>query len=140
MARPGARHSDPITGYWRRARGVRSCAREGFTVATRRFRNPNGSHVSNLSLRFTAHPQSCACVSDGWLFQSRELEYSGFGRAGQLSAFRGNVDPRDPRLEKPRFGALHPTKLELILRTRGIDTVIISSISANVCCDTLQRR
>jgi ureidoacrylate peracid hydrolase len=49
------------------------------------------------------------------------------------------VDPRDLRLEKPRFGAFHATDLELILRTRGIDTVIISGISTNVCCDTTAR-
>lgn len=49
------------------------------------------------------------------------------------------VDSRDLLLEKPRFGAFHGTDLELILRTRGIDTVIISGISTPVCCDTTAR-
>lgn len=49
------------------------------------------------------------------------------------------VDPRDLRLDKPRFGAFHATDLELTLRTRGIDTVIISGISTIVCCDTTAR-
>jgi nicotinamidase-related amidase len=48
------------------------------------------------------------------------------------------VDPRDLLLEKPRFGA-HGTDLELILRARGIDTIIISGISTPACCDTTAR-
>lgn len=49
------------------------------------------------------------------------------------------IGERDVRLDKPRFGAFHGTDLELILRSRGIDTVIISGISTPVCCDTTAR-
>jgi ureidoacrylate peracid hydrolase len=49
------------------------------------------------------------------------------------------VEPGDIRLEKPRFGAFHGTDLELILRSRGIDTIVISGISTPVCCDTTAR-
>ncbi|SPE32285.1 putative Isochorismatase hydrolase [Candidatus Sulfotelmatomonas gaucii] len=49
------------------------------------------------------------------------------------------VDERDVLLDKPRFGAFYGTDLELILRTREIDTVIISGIASNVCCDTTAR-
>jgi len=49
------------------------------------------------------------------------------------------VDARDILLDKPRFGAFHGTDLELILRSRGIDTVIISGIATNVCCETTAR-
>jgi|SRR5713226_7867880 len=49
------------------------------------------------------------------------------------------VQPTDVLLEKPRFGAFHGTDLELILRSRGIDTVIIGGISTPVCCDTTAR-
>lgn len=42
-------------------------------------------------------------------------------------------------LEKPRFGAFHGTDLELLLRHRGIDTVIVSGIATNVCCETTAR-
>jgi len=49
------------------------------------------------------------------------------------------VDPRDILLEKPRFGAFHGTDLELILRSRGIDTIIVTGIAANVCCETTAR-
>lgn len=49
------------------------------------------------------------------------------------------LDARDILLEKPRFGAFYGTDLELILRARGIDSVIISGISTPVCCDTTAR-
>jgi ureidoacrylate peracid hydrolase len=50
-----------------------------------------------------------------------------------------HVDARDILLDKPRFGAFHGTDLELILRSHGIDTVIISGIATNVCCETTAR-
>lgn len=49
------------------------------------------------------------------------------------------VDDRDVILSKPRYGAFHGTDLELVLRSRGIDTVIIAGIATNVCCDTTAR-
>jgi nicotinamidase-related amidase len=49
------------------------------------------------------------------------------------------VDTRDLLLEKSRFGAFHDTDLESILCTRGIDTVIISGLMSNVCCETTAR-
>ena len=49
------------------------------------------------------------------------------------------VGPADVILDKPRFGAFHGTDLELILRSRGIDTVIVSGIATNVCCETTAR-
>ena len=49
------------------------------------------------------------------------------------------VDVRDILLDKPRFGAFHGTDLELILRSRGIDTLVITGIATNVCCETTAR-
>lgn len=42
-------------------------------------------------------------------------------------------------LDKPRFGSFHGTDLELILRSKGIDTIIVSGIATNVCCETTAR-
>jgi ureidoacrylate peracid hydrolase len=50
-----------------------------------------------------------------------------------------DVAPGDVILDKPRYGAFHATDLELILRSRGIDTVIISGIATNICCETTAR-
>jgi len=52
---------------------------------------------------------------------------------------RLDIDPRDILIDKPRFGAFHGTDLELILRKRGIDTLIISGLATNVCCETSAR-
>jgi nicotinamidase-related amidase len=49
------------------------------------------------------------------------------------------VGAGDIILEKPRYGAFTGTDLELILRNRGIDTVIITGICTNVCCETTAR-
>lgn len=49
------------------------------------------------------------------------------------------VEPNDIYLEKPRFGAFHGTDLENMLRSRGVDTIIVSGISTPVCCDTTAR-
>jgi nicotinamidase-related amidase len=49
------------------------------------------------------------------------------------------VADNDIILDKPRMGAFHGTDLELILRGRGIDTIIVSGISTNICCDTTAR-
>ncbi len=49
------------------------------------------------------------------------------------------VEARDILLDKPRFGAFHATDLELILRTREIDSIIITGIATNICCETTAR-
>lgn len=42
-------------------------------------------------------------------------------------------------LDKPRYGAFTGTDLESRLRSRGIDTVIVSGIATNICCETTAR-
>jgi ureidoacrylate peracid hydrolase len=49
------------------------------------------------------------------------------------------VGSEDILLDKPRFGAFHGTDLEMTLRSRGMDTIIISGIATNVCCETTAR-
>jgi biuret amidohydrolase len=49
------------------------------------------------------------------------------------------VEKGDILLDKPRFGAFYGTDLEMILRKRGIDTIIISGVATNVCCETTAR-
>ena len=49
------------------------------------------------------------------------------------------VDPADIIVGKPRYRAFHGTDLEQILRSRGIDTVIITGIATNICCETTAR-
>ena len=49
------------------------------------------------------------------------------------------IEPHDVLLNKPRFGAFYGTDLELILRSRDIDAMIITGITTDVCCDTTAR-
>lgn len=50
-----------------------------------------------------------------------------------------DVAPTDIVLDKPRYGAFHGTDLEMILRSRGVDTIIVSGIATNICCETTAR-
>lgn len=49
------------------------------------------------------------------------------------------VEPNDVVLNKTRYGAFHGSELAAALRSRGIDTVIISGIATNICCETTAR-
>jgi nicotinamidase-related amidase len=62
-------------------------------------------------------------------------------RDSETAAFHKELvrDSRDILLEKPHYGAFYETNLELLLRRRGIDTIIITGIATNVCCDTTAR-
>jgi ureidoacrylate peracid hydrolase len=48
-------------------------------------------------------------------------------------------DAGDILLEKPHYGGFYDTNLELLLRRRGIDSIIITGIETNVCCETTAR-
>jgi len=50
-----------------------------------------------------------------------------------------DVQDGDIIIEKPRFGAFHNTDLENVLRCKGIDTVMITGICTNICCETTAR-
>ena len=50
-----------------------------------------------------------------------------------------DVRPGDVMVGKPRFGSFYGTDLEVILRSRGIDTLILGGINTNVCVDTTAR-
>ncbi len=50
-----------------------------------------------------------------------------------------DVEPGDVILDKTRYGAFHGTELEGLLRSHGIDTVIVTGIATNICCETTAR-
>lgn len=49
------------------------------------------------------------------------------------------IAPEDIVVGKPRFSAFAGTDLELILRTRGIETVVIGGVETHVCCESTAR-
>jgi len=48
--------------------------------------------------------------------------------------------PQDVIVTKHRFGAFENTDLELVLRSRGIRTVIMTGVATNVCVETTARQ
>lgn len=62
-------------------------------------------------------------------------------KGAQSAELHGGLDVADGDilLDKPRFGSFHGTDLELILRARGIDTIVVTGICTNICCETTAR-
>jgi ureidoacrylate peracid hydrolase len=49
------------------------------------------------------------------------------------------VGADDIVVSKPRFSAFAATDLELILRTRGVDTIAVAGTATEVCCESTAR-
>ena len=75
------------------------------------------------------------------------LQSTGTNRKGGITAGTDGaklhesleVEPSDILLTKPRYGAFTGTDLDLILRSKGIEAVIVGGIATNVCCYTTAR-
>jgi nicotinamidase-related amidase len=50
-----------------------------------------------------------------------------------------DVQASDVVVSKPRYGGFHGTDLDLVLRSSGAETVIVSGIATNICCETTAR-
>lgn len=61
------------------------------------------------------------------------------GAATALFPKELEVAPGDVVLDKPRYGAFHGTDLDLVLRSAAVDTVLVSGIATNICCDATAR-
>ncbi len=55
--------------------------------------------------------------------------------------FYRDIQPQkgDIILNKPRFSAFIGTELDLILRSNGIDTLILGGVVTNICCESTTR-
>ena len=101
-----------------------TCRKAGILVIhTSNVFRPDGSNLGVLG-------QISPTVKQGHLYKGSEA-----------AALHKNleVQPNDILLDKPRFGAFYGTDLELILHARGIDTIIVTGIATNVCCETTAR-
>ena len=49
------------------------------------------------------------------------------------------MEPKDTVLPKKRYSAFYETDLEKILRSKGIQDLIISGVMTNLCCETTAR-
>ncbi|POO03562.1 Isochorismatase-like [Trema orientale] len=51
-----------------------------------------------------------------------------------------DIRPKDDViLEKTTYGAFQSTRLEEVLRERGVEEVIVTGVNTNVCCETTSR-
>jgi ureidoacrylate peracid hydrolase len=100
--------------------GPFSCREAGIVVFHLRHAVPAGLDGGVLGKTFPI-------VNNGLLDQSLEI-----------TSFHKDlvIDSRDILLEKPHYGGFYDTNLELLLRRRGVDTIIITGIETNVCCET----
>ena len=49
------------------------------------------------------------------------------------------IEPRDTVLRKKRYSAFFETDLDAMLRSRGIQDLILSGVMTNLCCETTAR-
>jgi nicotinamidase-related amidase len=92
-------------------------------IHTRHVTRPDGSNLGTMGELFEA-------VREGYIMDGRETS--------ELHPAI-EVGPKDIILKKPRYGSFTGTDLDLVLRSNGIDTVIISGICTNICCETTAR-
>ena len=101
-----------------------ACREAGIMVIhTRHVTRPDGTNIGTLGKLIDA-------VQEGLLMNGSET-----------AELHPDVDvhKNDVVLEKPRSGAFSSTDLDNILRSHGIDTVIISGTCTNLCCETTAR-
>jgi nicotinamidase-related amidase len=117
-------------------------AKDGLVILERVNRVASECRNVCSTVIHTAHVLREDGSNGGLLVENIEAVRMGVIRKGSVSArlHTGlNIHIADIILEKPRFGAFHGTDLELILRSKGIDSVIISGIATNVCCESTAR-
>ncbi len=86
-------------------------------------------------------------LSDVWLEQAARKRKGGYTRipvcveGSWEGDYFGDVRPQagDLVVTKHRYDAFHNTDLDLILRTNGIRTVILTGVVTNVCVETTAR-
>jgi len=101
-----------------------ACRDAGLMVIhTRHVTRPDGSNLGTMG-------ELVEPVRDGYIMDGSETAKLHPGL---------NVLPGDIVLEKPRYGAFSGTDLDNLLRANGVDTIIVSGICTNICCETTTR-
>jgi nicotinamidase-related amidase len=121
--------------------GYPSSAPDGLAVLDRINRLAAACRESGILVIHTSHVLRPDGSNIGVIGEINPMVKSILTKGSEPAALHKGlvVDSRDILLDKPRFGAFQSTDLELILRSRGIDTVIISGIATSVCCETTAR-
>jgi ureidoacrylate peracid hydrolase len=124
-----------------------AAAREVVTTINRLSRVVRKIGALNIFVQFTVDPRSIKEWSTffGEVFtpEITELMLHTFspGSHGHALYAGLEIERSDLQVNKSRFGAFVPgtSDLETMLRSRGIDTLIVSGTATNVCCETTAR-
>ena len=101
-----------------------ACRRAGMMVIhTRHVTRPDGSNLGTMGELIDA-------VREGYIMDGSETAKLHPGL---------DVNLGDIVVEKPLYGAFSGTDLDNLLRANGIDTIIVSGICTNICCETTAR-
>lgn len=101
-----------------------ACRQAGMMVIhTRHVTRPDGSNLGTMGELINA-------VREGYIMDGSETAKLHPGL---------EVKAGDIVLEKPRYGAFSGTDLDNVLRANGIDTIVVSGICTNICCETTTR-
>ena len=103
---------------------IKACRQAGLMVIhTRHVTRQDGSNLGSMGDLIDA-------VRDGYIMEG-----------SSTAELHPDVDVQssDIILDKPRYGAFTGTDLDNILRGNGIDSIIISGICTNICCETTAR-
>jgi len=100
---------------------IKTCREAGLMVIhTRHVTRQDGSNLGSMGDLIDA-------VRDGYIMEGSST--------AELHPDL-DVQSTDIILDKPRYGAFTGTDLDNILRGNGIDSIIISGICTNICCET----
>ena len=101
-----------------------ACRAAGIMVIhTRHVTRPDGSNLGTMG-------ELIESVRAGYIMEGSETAKLHPGL---------EVKPSDIVLNKPRYGSFTGTDLDNLLRANGIDTIIVSGICTNICCETTAR-
>ncbi len=86
-------------------------------------------------------------LSEVWLEQAMRRRKGNYTQFPVCEAGEWNGDfyeirpaPDEVIVTKHRFGAFEGTDLDLVLRSNGIRTIIMTGVATNVCCETTARQ
>ncbi|HXP92798.1 MAG TPA: cysteine hydrolase [Candidatus Binatia bacterium] len=101
----------------------------------------DGAHAYGASVIFIQTIHTRWTDSDTWLYRSDERERLDTCREGSWGAEFFRVAPvaNDPIVVKHRYSAFLNTRLESILNTLRIETLVITGVATNVCVESTAR-
>lgn len=98
--------------------------------------------AAGVKVIHTLHVTRADRTNEGTMGELIEPVRAGYIREGSETAKLHpgvKVEKGDIMLYKPRYGSFTGTDLDLILRSNGIDTIIVTGICTNICCETTAR-